>query len=84
MVKSNECSGLCAGLVVSTFSRSLALILGLLVVGVQVSFNGKEGRKRKGLIRYSGHLAMESTSSPTIACKNMSRALTFGSRYKTT
>lgn len=28
--------GLCAGLVVSTFSRSLALILGLLVVGVQV------------------------------------------------
>jgi len=29
--------GLCAGLVVSTFSRSLALILGLLVVGVQVS-----------------------------------------------
>ncbi len=30
-------TGLCAGLVVSTFSRSLALILGLLVVGVQVS-----------------------------------------------
>ncbi|KAH8771204.1 hypothetical protein F5882DRAFT_179889 [Hyaloscypha sp. PMI_1271] len=27
--------GLCAGLLVSTFSRSLALILGLLVVGVQ-------------------------------------------------
>ncbi len=32
----NEQVGLCAGLVVSTFSRSLALILGLLVVGVQV------------------------------------------------
>ena len=29
--------GLCAGLVVSTFSKPLALILGLLVVGVQVS-----------------------------------------------
>lgn len=29
-------TGLCAGLAVSTFSRSLALILGLLVVGVQV------------------------------------------------
>jgi hypothetical protein len=33
----NSYAGLCAGLVVSTFSRSLALILGLLVVGVQVS-----------------------------------------------
>jgi hypothetical protein len=30
-------TGLCAGLVVSTFSRSLALILGLLVIGVQVN-----------------------------------------------
>lgn len=28
--------GLCAGLVVSTFSKSLALLIGLLVVGVQV------------------------------------------------
>ena len=28
--------GLCAGLLISTFSKSLALILGLLVVGVQV------------------------------------------------
>ena len=29
--------GLCTGLLVSTFSRSLALLIGLLVVGVQVS-----------------------------------------------
>jgi hypothetical protein len=36
-VEANERIGLCAGLLVSTFSRSLALILGLLVVGVQVS-----------------------------------------------
>jgi len=32
-------TGLCAGLAVSTFSRSLALILGLLVVGVQYASN---------------------------------------------
>lgn len=41
-------TGLGAGLVVSTFSRSLALILGLLVVGVQVSspsFNNQEKRE---------------------------------------
>ncbi|KAK2628420.1 hypothetical protein QTJ16_001523 [Diplocarpon rosae] len=31
--------GLCAGLTVSTFSRSLTLILGLLVVGVQYASN---------------------------------------------
>ncbi|PBP17062.1 hypothetical protein BUE80_DR012243 [Diplocarpon rosae] len=31
--------GLCAGLAVSTFSRSLALIFGLLVVGVQYASN---------------------------------------------
>jgi len=30
--------GLCAGLAVSTFSKTLAVILGLLVVGVQVIF----------------------------------------------
>jgi len=34
-ISSGSIIGLCAGLVVSTFSRSLALILGLLVVGVQ-------------------------------------------------
>lgn len=39
--------GLCAGLVVSTFSRSLALILGLLVVGVQVSFCSRGKRKEE-------------------------------------
>jgi len=33
----NRAIGLCTGLLVSTFSKSLALILGLLVVGVQVS-----------------------------------------------
>jgi hypothetical protein len=38
MGKANEGSGLCAGLLVSSFSRSLALILGLMVVGVQVRF----------------------------------------------
>jgi hypothetical protein len=41
--------GLCAGLLVSTFSRSLALILGLLVVGVQVSLMSLEmGIRGKG------------------------------------
>ncbi|KAH6715652.1 hypothetical protein BKA61DRAFT_480461, partial [Leptodontidium sp. MPI-SDFR-AT-0119] len=34
-ISSGSIIGLCAGLAVSTFSRSLALILGLLVVGVQ-------------------------------------------------
>ncbi|PMD64756.1 uncharacterized protein K444DRAFT_554028, partial [Hyaloscypha bicolor E] len=34
-ISSGSIVGLCAGLLVSTFSRSLALILGLLVVGVQ-------------------------------------------------
>lgn len=34
-ISSGSIIGLCAGLVVSTFSKSLALILGLLVVGVQ-------------------------------------------------
>ncbi|KAN0103492.1 hypothetical protein V8E51_011805 [Hyaloscypha variabilis] len=34
-ISSGSIIGLCAGLVVSTFSRSLTLILGLLVVGVQ-------------------------------------------------
>jgi hypothetical protein len=37
--------GLCAGLVVSTFSKSLALILGLLVVGVQVRMSPLERRR---------------------------------------
>jgi hypothetical protein len=52
-VRANEWKGLCAGLVVSTFSRSLALILGLLVVGVQVSFNGsrkEDERERKKVL----------------------------------
>ncbi|CZR59296.1 uncharacterized protein PAC_09188 [Phialocephala subalpina] len=34
-ISSGSIIGLCAGLVVSTFSRPLAIILGLLVVGVQ-------------------------------------------------
>jgi len=34
-VSSGSIIGLCAGLAVSTFSTSLAMILGLLVVGVQ-------------------------------------------------
>ncbi|RDW70212.1 hypothetical protein BP5796_08609 [Coleophoma crateriformis] len=36
-ISSGSIIGLCAGLVVSTFSKSLALLLGLLVVGVQVA-----------------------------------------------
>ncbi|KAK0099683.1 hypothetical protein ONS95_013425 [Cadophora gregata] len=38
-ISSGSIIGLCAGLAVSTFSRSLALILGLLVVGVQYASN---------------------------------------------
>ncbi|PQE11941.1 fun14 family protein [Rutstroemia sp. NJR-2017a BVV2] len=34
-ISSGSIIGLCAGLAVSTFSRSLALVIGLLVVGVQ-------------------------------------------------
>ncbi|KAL3425765.1 FUN14 family protein [Phlyctema vagabunda] len=36
-ISSGSIIGLCAGLAVSTFSKSLALLLGLLVVGVQVA-----------------------------------------------
>jgi hypothetical protein len=32
-----ETLGLCTGLLVSTFSKTLALLIGLMVVGVQVS-----------------------------------------------
>ncbi|KAG4442576.1 hypothetical protein IFR05_001906 [Cadophora sp. M221] len=38
-ISSGSIIGLCAGLAVSTFSKSLALILGLLVVGVQYASN---------------------------------------------
>ena len=63
----NERVGLCAGLLVSTFSRSLALILGLLVVGAQVSFpslktpRGPGQGEGKELMKSSGHPAMAYT-----------------------
>jgi hypothetical protein len=74
---------LCAGLLVSTFSKSLALILGLLVVGVQVSFQGR-GKREERANESSGHPATASISSPTTGCKNMSRASISSPRCKTT
>ncbi|CZT05083.1 hypothetical protein WAI453_005414 [Rhynchosporium graminicola] len=38
-ISSGSIIGLCAGLAVSTFSKSLALIIGLMVVGIQYASN---------------------------------------------
>jgi hypothetical protein len=52
--------GLCVGLAVSTFSRSLAILLGLLVVGLQVGQFTIMRLLDLDLIHRSGHQAMVS------------------------
>lgn len=91
--------GLCAGLAVSTFSRSLALILGLLVVGVQVcvshpsiqasiiSSREQAAGKRKNRPRTDWNSTPQITasiSSRTTAYRNTSPASTYAQQCKTT
>ncbi len=72
----NAEAGLCAGLAVSTFSKPLTLILGLLIVGIQVSIshNRLKVLYREANNNQSGHQVTASMCYPTKDFKNTSLA----------
>ncbi|TVY44337.1 hypothetical protein LOCC1_G002268 [Lachnellula occidentalis] len=76
-ISSGSIIGLCAGLLVSTFSKSLALILGLLVVGVQwASSYGINVIPYNRLQRYFTSLDVRSAVQDNVAFK-----LSFGTTF---
>ncbi|TVY21256.1 hypothetical protein LARI1_G000334 [Lachnellula arida] len=76
-ISSGSIIGLCTGLLVSTFSKSLALILGLLVVGVQwASSYGINVIPYNRLQRYFTSLDLRSAVQDNVAFK-----LSFGTTF---
>jgi len=76
-ISSGSILGLCAGLAVSTFSRSLALLIGLLVVGVQWAASyGINVLPYNKLQRYVTNLDLRSALQDNVAFK-----LSFGTTF---
>jgi len=76
-ISSGSILGLCSGLLVSTFSRSLALLIGLLVVGVQWAASyGINVLPSNKLQRYVTSIDLRSAMQDNVALK-LSFGMTF-------